>query len=275
LWRRDAMAASVGLLLACSLILAAPPPTDAALGACGSGNGTNHHVGMALPATVTPIKGGQAYLEYVNFGLCVSGGSPFKSFASSWVALTALSPNDPKGYDIFQIGFFRCQNDGWSGCTTSVTNWFYAYGREQSATCGAELAPDAALLGSASTATYAYKIDRTVDETGRAIYAGYINSVDKIEEDWQALDSCWLGGPKRAAYQDEIFDPQDQSGGSVSNSQTVGTVKHHDGDGVWRAMNVSLDVPCPNLPDQLTTQQKCQTNPIHHDAFVMWDSLVP
>jgi hypothetical protein len=261
--RRRVPRAAMAVLLAITSVGLRPGPAAAA-GACAS-TGDHWQSGHLLYSPGGVVHGAIATVEYVNEALCV--GATSMSLSSSWVSIQGLDPLDTDSLDIYQVGFVKSSTSGFP--SSSVTYLFWAYGRRGTTACGnTDIHPTPHILVSAGIVNVPFKIDRGTNATGQSVYYASVNGVRYNEQLVGSIDTCWVGGPKRGGYANEILNTADQSGGTPTNVQSWTSVKYKNGSNVWVNMSgTPVTKPCA-LHD--LAWQKCVVGPAA-DGFETWD----
>lgn len=262
--RRFGRVLAVATLLVAVVGAGLPSNVMAAFPAC-AGTG-NFHSGQKISENFgNTIWGAQATLEYFDEDLC--DGNTSKSFSSTWVAIVATSPNDPFAFDIYQVGIIKCRTCNYPSVNTTYIVW--AYGREGTV-CSPGKAPTQQRSTSASIANTTYKVARGVDADGNPVYYAQAGAtrITASEQPVANLETCWVGGPKKAFYANETGNTSDQSGGRPNAPQNFFGAKLLKNNGAWVNMNLTVGNDCP---DTALATQFCEVGPAT-DGLIIWDS---
>lgn len=263
-------ASGQSIVLALAMTTAWPQTMQAsAPGLCSSVPGS-----WQAGVRITPsghAYGVAATMTNVNPALCDEAGHTYKSASAAWIALTELGYPTVEPYNIYQIGWLKCQG---SWCPWSDVNYVWAYGHGGSAACGPEKAPSAVKIGTAAASPTGYKIDRGRDLDNDIVYRAYINGVVKSERLGVDLDVCWgSAGPARAVLADEVKQQTDQAGGTVASPQSWTSVIYKNGVETWLGMNKTVGQNCTAVGGmaELSTM-RCTIGPTSGDRFRTWDT---
>lgn len=251
--------------LALALVATAglPGRSSAAIPSCGvTGQFHNGHKYPVPPEG--NVHGALGTLEYSNETLCV--GSTTKSFSATWVAIVATSPNDPNGWDIYQIGIMKCRTCGGSW-SPNVTYIVYAYGREGTV-CSPAVPPVAQKSVSAGIANTVYKVARGVDLDGDPVYYVQSGATRRDEEPVGNLDNCWIGGPKRPFFANETGNESDQSGGRTGAPQNWFGTDYQTPAGAWVNLSGTVGNNCSVI--SRPAWMRCKIGPAA-DGIEIWD----
>lgn len=104
-----------------------------------------------------------------------------------------------------------------------------------------------------------------------ARYTASINGYEFNSQSLSQLDGCWQFGPRKADFENEIKDPNDQIGGGIGNPNWVTNVRYRS-NVAWYDMNELLGQQCPLLA---TANARCTVSYSVHNAFKIYDARVP
>ncbi len=242
------------------------PATAYALSCAGStgshfaGNQSNH---------TSAVRGAKAQIEYVNESLCTTAGG--NDFSSYWSAVVGYDAGDTGHEDIYQISVDKCV--GSLACApTSPSNkayYFWAYGRQASSACGADVGPIPNFIANANTSTHTYKVVREYLTGVGFFYNLYIDSTGY--QTWfkteSSLNDCWHG-VDGAQFYNEVLDPHAESGGPTANHQSWNQVYWYTGS-AWTAVTGASGSNC-QAHDYAS--QKCVWNSVDPSVWASWDT---
>jgi hypothetical protein len=262
---------ALGVSVLIALVLAGAFPVIAvAWPACDGPSGTNLFAGNARFAG--GLRGVYAEIEWFNTHLCVQTGDPEWSWSMSWVSLDGPNSDQVAGVSIFQGGFTKCAPAGTGSCPFNggvSYHWFY-YGREEGQ-CGAAYNSTIrkAPKGNAGPGVYDYEVSKAPDGD----YHFYINEVSQYAKAGYTIDDCWGGvGVVGVEWQNEMLDPNDQNGGTVSNHQQFFAVQYKDGSG-WHSANRPLGSLCDANSNPASWH--CGWGSTSGTFFNEWDERAP
>lgn len=101
----------------------------------------------------------------------------------------------------------------------------------------------------------------------------YINEVSQYGKLGYTIDDCWAGvGVVAVEWQNEMLDPNDQNGGTVSNHQQFFEVQYKDGSG-WHYANRPLGSLCDANSNPAAWH--CGWGSTSGNFFNEWDERAP
>lgn len=219
--------------------------------------------------SVSNLKGVYAEIEYFNEKLCVQGASPDPSWSLSWVSLDGQNSDSVPGLAIYQGGYAKCPPPSVGTCpwNSGAPYYWYFYGREQGV-CGAAFNTGIvkAPKGNATSGIHEFQISEV-----SSTYYFWIDHVVQNSRPQSDIDTCW-GRIPLVEWENEMADPGDQNGGTVSNHQSYGNTQFQDNAG-WHAHSLSLGQPCQN--NAQPSVWRCFVASNVGDYFYSWDTRAP
>ena len=225
---------------------------------------TSHGGAMGVAAPSSGMLGAQASIRAFDAGLC----KPPFSGSSGSLAWIGLVGQPTTGNNIYQVGYAVCQNDG---CAQTAVYYFYAYGWDQSATCGAAKGPSVVeaprgLVPSGNPIDL-YKVDKELRSPPNYSLVAYI---DGAQQNATAPnpDRCWPSGINQDQSFVETWDTQDQGGGTVALHQSFSSLKYENSASSW--VSITGSGTCPT--NSHTTYWTCNWDPTQSDRLYDWDT---
>jgi hypothetical protein len=125
-------------------------------------------------------------------------------------------------------------------------------------------------LGNAGAGTKTYKVVKEYTPGAGWFYNTYIDTSKQSTQTASVLETCW-NGVDAVEIANEVYNPNSQSGGSVSNPQTYSAVYWYDGS-TWQAVVGSQGGNCDTI--QLSTM-RCMWQQFDPSKWDSWDTRWP
>lgn len=241
------------------------PPTS-----CGGAYAYGAHFAGTIDTHTNSVRGAQAGISYVNEALCPTSGSD--AFSSYWVSVVGNDAGDSLGYNIYQVGVDKCKGGACPGSVpVNQSYYFYAYGRMASLACGMAVGPNPVLApkGNAGAGTPTFQVLKEL-VGGSYFWITRISGSQQSSQPDSNLQTCWLG-VDAVQIMNEVWDRNDQSGGSVSSNQSFISPKWNNG--TWTAITRVAGTSC-DLIDETATQG-CTWRSFTPDRWFSWDKRWP